>query len=101
MVFHGPSPTLCIASGGVWFDYPAVNKVGCYSRQTVHQLRVLDRRASKNNKKKELLHYDWKNFDSSIGVCLRLSEHAFNKVPLHELYSRKPPTKLGLSKYFE
>mmetsp|Transcript_18113 Transcript_18113/g.40162 ORF Transcript_18113/g.40162 Transcript_18113/m.40162 type:complete len:239 (-) Transcript_18113:280-996(-) len=37
-VFHGPSPTLCVASGNVWFDYPMVNQVACLSHPTVAAL---------------------------------------------------------------
>jgi Na+-transporting NADH:ubiquinone oxidoreductase subunit NqrD len=27
--------------GNVWFDYPQVNKVGCFNHQVVHEIQVL------------------------------------------------------------
>ena len=67
IIFHGPSPTLCIASGNVWFDYPAVNRVGCISQRTV---RIL----SYHNPK----YYDWMHMNfRSNKVCLRLSKTGF------------------------
>lgn len=67
IIFHGPSPTLCVAAGNVWFDYPAVNKVGCISQRTVTML-------SHHNPK----YYDWihLNFKSNK-ICLRLSRTGF------------------------
>eukprot|EP00600_Ochromonadales_sp_CCMP1393_P008819 CAMPEP_0174953918 /NCGR_PEP_ID=MMETSP0004_2-20121128/133_1 /TAXON_ID=420556 /ORGANISM="Ochromonas sp., Strain CCMP1393" /LENGTH=579 /DNA_ID=CAMNT_0016201669 /DNA_START=515 /DNA_END=2253 /DNA_ORIENTATION=+ len=67
IIFHGPSPTWCIAEGNVWFDYPAVNKVGCISQKTVRML-------SYHNPK----YYDWihMNFKANK-VCLRLSKTGF------------------------
>ncbi len=58
---------LFFCAGNVWFDYPAVNRVGCISQQTV---RVL----SYHNPK----YYDWihLNFKSNK-VCLRLSRTGF------------------------
>jgi len=68
IIFHGPSPTWCIAEGNVWFDYPAVNKVGCISHATVRML-------SYHNPK----YYDWThlNFNKEMKVCLRLSRQGF------------------------
>jgi hypothetical protein len=68
IIFHGPSPTWCIAEGTVWFDYPAVNKVGCISQGTVRML-------SYHNPK----YYDWThlNFNKENKVCLRLSKTGF------------------------
>ncbi|KAJ1403172.1 hypothetical protein B484DRAFT_405182, partial [Ochromonadaceae sp. CCMP2298] len=68
LVFHGPSPTLCIAQGGVWFDHPMVGKVGCYSRRTVSLLRQTDLGAAT---------FDWNNYDKNFHVCLRLGPGAF------------------------
>jgi len=69
IVFHGPSPTWCIAGGNVWFDYPMVNKVGCFSPETVATLRRQD--------SPELPVYDWEDFDKIGRICLRLSKHGF------------------------
>jgi hypothetical protein len=68
IIFHGPSPTLCIAAGSVWFDYPAVNKVGCLAQETVRTLNF-------HNAK----YYDWMhlNFFKSTKVCLRLSRTGY------------------------
>lgn len=62
IIFHGPSPTWCIASGNVWFDYPEVNKVGCLSHKTVGQLHSSD-------------YYDWNRYygRDSPRICLRLT----------------------------
>jgi hypothetical protein len=89
VMFHGPSPTLCIAAGNVWYDYPAVNKVGCFTRAMVHQLRLADKANGGSNKALHL--YDWKQFDETFSVCLRPSEAAFDRIPQVELYSRDPP----------
>jgi len=73
----------------VWFDRPAVNKVGCYPRSTAHTLRLKDL----------TLHtpvYDWPNFDSSLGVCLRLSSAAFSRMQDADvLIAGKKRTKKG------
>lgn len=74
-------------TGNVWYDYPAVNKVGCFTRQTVHALRVQDALSAAPR-------FDWKNFDSTLGVCLRLSEQGFAQVPEEDLYLRQPPSKM-------
>jgi len=73
VVFHGPSPTLCIASGNVWFDYPQVNKVGCFNHRVVHDLQALDNPVSPR--------FDWDHFISSGRKCLRISKQgSFNRV---------------------
>ena len=60
-------------TGNVWFDHPAVNKVGCYTRATLHALRDADLALPSPL-------YDWPDFDASVGVCLRLSSAAFSHV---------------------
>eukprot|EP01034_Spumella_vulgaris_P023118 gene23118-29311_t len=75
VIFHGPSPTLCIASGNVWFDHPHVDKVGCYSRRTVFRIHQLDGRGKQSR-------YDWGDFFKSSGICLRLSKHSFPTEPV-------------------
>jgi len=59
MVFHGPSPLWCIASGNVWFDHP--DSVACVSHTVVKKLdpKVFD-----------LAHY---NSAGSPHNCLRLT----------------------------
>eukprot|EP00128_Syssomonas_multiformis_P011888 Colp12_sorted_trinity150504_noHs@31543 len=66
MVFHGPSPTLCIASGNVWFDFPEVNKLGCVSHRTVGHLQPP-------------ILYDLNRFfdAKSHRVCLRVSQKGY------------------------
>lgn len=71
IVYHGPSPTLCIASGNVWFDHPQVNKVECLTQDRVTQFRLDDEKRSDKPK------YDWKDFKQSTGVCLRLTKAAY------------------------
>jgi len=66
MVFHGPSPLWCIASGNVWFDHP--EKVACLTHATVGKLR-------------ENPMLDWVNFHrpNSSNTCLRLSAAGFER----------------------
>ncbi len=66
MVFHGPSPLWCVASGNVWFDHP--DKVACLSHQRVGALKDND-----------LL--DWENFHrpGSTNTCVRLSARGFQR----------------------
>jgi hypothetical protein len=79
---------VCV-SGNVWYDYPAVNKLGCFSRPTVHALRVVDALQPASRRK-----FDWNDFDSQLGVCLRLSKEGFKQVPLMDTFLQSPPTKL-------
>jgi len=60
LVFHGPSPLLCIAQGDVWFDNPL--KTVCLSHQTVSDLVP----------GKQI---DWDRYQHphSKKICLRLS----------------------------
>eukprot|EP01032_Pedospumella_encystans_P023568 gene23569-26677_t len=67
VVFEGPSPTWCVASGNVWFDYPDHQKTGCVDQ------RVLKLLQDRDNKDKP--YFDWKYSYSRHKVCLRLSEH--------------------------
>lgn len=69
IVFHGPSPTWCIASGNVWFDHPKVSKVGCYSHATVMKLIY--------HKTQGGMYDPGTYFRDRL--CLRLSSHGFNK----------------------
>jgi hypothetical protein len=76
VVFHGPSPTLCIASGNVWFDHPHVDKVGCYTRETVLRMHKVDGRGKS-------ARYDWSDFfQTTPQICLRLSKTAFPVEPV-------------------
>jgi hypothetical protein len=67
IVFHGPSPTLCIAAGDVWYDHPHSNMVGCIPRASIPRLERQDRESGRNR-------YDWHLFyspDLHGQVCLR------------------------------
>ena len=68
IVFHGPSPTLCIAQGNVWFDHPLENKVGCVSHITIAALYQRD-------KLKKEPQLDWDHFLRGGRTCLRLSKY--------------------------
>jgi hypothetical protein len=72
VVFHGPSPTLCIASGNVWFDHPHVDKVGCYTHRMLVQLRKADEVSSSP------LKFDWRHFNTEGRMCLRLTKQSFD-----------------------
>lgn len=69
IVFHGPSPTWCIASGNVWFDHPNVGKVGCVTHNTALDL-IFDPEVGG--------YYDPGSYWNDR-VCLRLSHHGFNR----------------------
>lgn len=64
IVFLENSPTLCIASGNVWFDYPQVANVGCISHKTLYLLAQKDTSRSA---------FDWPTFHDGDRLCLRLS----------------------------
>ena len=72
LMFHGPSPTHCIAAGNVWFDHPRVDKVGCVSHETVYKILGRDMRREKAHH-----YFDWKHFNNSAKICLRLNQHGF------------------------
>jgi hypothetical protein len=69
LLFHGPSPTHCIAAGNVWFDHPEVNRVGCLSHEGVQKLLHRDVR-----QKKDQHLFDWERYNHSSKICLRLSK---------------------------
>jgi hypothetical protein len=85
LMFHGPSPTHCIAAGNVWFDHPRVGKVGCLSHETVTKIYAKDIRKDKAQR-----YFDWKHFFSGEQYCLRLNV-------LGHLTYRKPSAVLKLS----
>ena len=66
MVFQGSSPLFCAASGNVWLDYPNSDTMGCLAHETVLAYRERD------NKRKE--KFDWRHFDSSGQLCLRMTK---------------------------
>ena len=72
LMFHGPSPTHCIAAGNVWFDHPNVGKVGCLSHETVYKILKRDVRRDKKQR-----FFDVKHFQESSKVCLRLNQNGF------------------------
>jgi hypothetical protein len=71
LVFHGPSPLWCLASGQVWFHHPEVGKMRCFSQHTVDALRRMERQSQKA--------FDWQYFDIHERRCLRLSQYGFEK----------------------
>jgi hypothetical protein len=71
IVFHGPSPSWCIAGGNVWFDHPEVSKVRCYSQRTVDTLRLIDIPPK--------YVFDWTHFEQKDRVCLRFTHHGFHR----------------------
>ena len=77
-------------TGNVWFDYPAVKKVGCYTRATVLALRVQDYQRPADQRL-----YDWRHFDTSeLSICLRQSLYAYRRTPEEDLYRGPLPTRL-------
>jgi len=73
LMFHGPSPSHCIAAGNVWFDHPRVDKVGCLSHETVYKILKRDVRRDKTQR-----YFDVKHFSESNKICLRLNQLGFN-----------------------
>lgn len=71
VVFHGPSPTWCIAEGHIWFDHPDVNGVRCYRMSTIQALRMSD--------SPQQPVFDWEYFDQNDQICLRFSNLGFIK----------------------
>lgn len=69
IVFQENSPTLCIASGNVWFDYPHISNVGCISHKTLYLLSQKDTSRSA---------FDWQSFHEGDRLCLRLSNLGFS-----------------------
>lgn len=69
VVFHGPSPALCLATGNVWFDHPKLAEVDCLT-----QREVLLR---KQNDMDDL--YDWQYFEASKQMCLRFNARGFTQ----------------------
>jgi hypothetical protein len=76
VVFHGPSPAVCAASGNIWFDYPEHEKAGCLSRLVLAKVKATD------SKQRPFL--DWKNTHSLHKICIRLSEEGFGN--MDEIY---------------
>ena len=70
LMFHGPSPTHCIAAGNVWFDHPNVGKVGCLSHETVYKILQQDSR-------KTTRLFDADHYFQSTKICLRLNQNGF------------------------
>jgi hypothetical protein len=68
IVFQENSPTLCVASGNVWFDYPMVSNVGCISHKTLYLMALKDSSRSA---------FDWQSFYDGDRLCLRLSSMGY------------------------
>jgi hypothetical protein len=75
-VFQENSPTLCVASGNVWFDYPLVGNVGCISHKTLFLMSQKDTSRSA---------FDWATFHEGDRLCLRLSNLGFTSRGTHLL----------------
>lgn len=71
IIFHGPSPTWCIASGNIWFDHPKSTQVRCYAPYVMRALRKVDsiRQAI----------FDWEHYEHHDRLCLRFSNLGFLK----------------------
>jgi hypothetical protein len=93
IVYHGPSPTWCVASGMVWLDHPKVNRVRCIPAPIVKRIRDEDTSTASVEYRvnpivsvnaaitqKASTVFDWKFFDTQgKKVCLRFSEGTFAK----------------------
>lgn len=79
LIFHGPSPTWCIASGNVWFDHPLVNYVGCLTHKTLSILLEAENKLDPSQRILDWDHYLAKNQLPSQ-MCLRLSEKYYQKI---------------------
>lgn len=72
VVYHGPSPLWCIASGNVWFDHRFVNQPRCYAQATVEKLLEEQTRLG-------IQYFDTEYYTRNPH-CLRLTAPAFHKV---------------------
>ena len=77
IVFHGPSPTLCIAQGNVWFDHPKKNMAGCLTHETLYRLYLQELQGSGSVELAASL--DWSSFHSGGRTCIRLSKLGYAK----------------------
>ena len=105
IVFHGPSPTWCLASDMIWFDHPQVFKVRCIPLSIVNQIRQNDQKllattttfgiAGKNVSKSLSLQrqqsvFDWEFFETQgKRMCLRFSEQAFQQFSFLDYYDAR------------
>mmetsp|Transcript_29274 Transcript_29274/g.58426 ORF Transcript_29274/g.58426 Transcript_29274/m.58426 type:complete len:787 (-) Transcript_29274:10-2370(-) len=69
VIFRNPSPTLCVAAGNVWFDFPEPKRTGCLSPEMLRRLQF--------NDNKERPSLDWKFTNSRFKTCIRLSEYGY------------------------
>jgi hypothetical protein len=81
IVFHGPSPTLCVAAGNVWLDHPQSTQTGCIARKDLSHFRAADETNARSQGEGVSPVFDWECFRSpKFGQhCLRFTEVAFNK----------------------
>lgn len=68
IVFHGPSPIWCVASGLVWFGHPNVNKARCFTHSVINRLRQMD-----TNENGADTSFDWGFHDAIKRVCLQFT----------------------------
>lgn len=71
IVFHGPSPLWCVASGNVWFDHRDVNQGRCFHPRVADRLFEIDYQ-------QHVRAFDWDYWLRSDRTCLRLTPEAFN-----------------------
>ncbi|KAJ1416686.1 hypothetical protein B484DRAFT_153803 [Ochromonadaceae sp. CCMP2298] len=74
VMFHGPSPTHCIAAGNVWFDHQKENRVGCLHRELVQRMLRKDL-GRQYGTPPQVPYFDWDHYNTSDRVCLRLSRY--------------------------
>lgn len=79
LLFHGPSPTHCIAAGNVWFDHPDVSGVGCVSHEAVQKLWNHD-----TSRPRDEQLFDWEHYTHSSRICLRVNKRGF--LTIGEIY---------------
>ena len=74
VVFDGPSPTYCIASGNVWLDHPCMEKVGCLTHTQVRSIATSD-------KQRNVTLFDWDSYYlAGDQICLRFGKVGFRAV---------------------
>ena len=73
IVFHGPSPLLCVASRNVWYDHPLYS--GCMHTESVSELYARESRAYSSG---QGIH-DWEYYRQQR-TCLRLTEGGYANV---------------------
>jgi len=90
IVFHGPSPTWCLASGMIWFDHPDVLKVRCIPMSIIKHIHEEDHDHDHDHPIIQRNHsiFDWSYFESQgKKMCLRFSQPAFEQLSIIRHYN--------------